>query len=85
VLSRAGLWSVQHPRSTWYLGAIGLHLDYDMACEGSCSSIPALRPNDGHGVRGWSRTRYGRPLNGLKTLSPGRLKSRSFPVAIVSP
>ena len=26
-----------------------------MRREGSCSSIPALRPNDGHGVRGWSR------------------------------
>ncbi len=28
---------------------------------------------------------YGSSLNGLKILSPGRLKSRSFPVAIVNP
>jgi hypothetical protein len=28
---------------------------------------------------------YANSLNGLKTLSPGRLKSRSFPVAIVRP
>jgi hypothetical protein len=28
---------------------------------------------------------YASSLNGLKTLIPGRLKSRSFPVAIVSP
>src|SRR5262249_21973660 len=32
-----------------------------------------------------TKTAYGSSLNGLKTLSPGRLKSRSFPVAIVSP
>ena len=29
VLSRAGLWSVQHPRFTRCLGAIGLHVDYN--------------------------------------------------------
>src|SRR3954452_14006185 len=28
---------------------------------------------------------YGSSLNGLKTFSPGRRKSRSFPVAIVKP
>jgi hypothetical protein len=32
VLSRAGLWSVRHPRFTRCLGVIGLHLDYDIAC-----------------------------------------------------
>ena len=31
------------------------------------------------------RRGYVNSLNGLKTLSPGRLKSRSFPVAIVRP
>src|SRR5438309_9953610 len=31
------------------------------------------------------RRGYANSLNGLKTLSPGRLKSRSFPVAIVRP
>src|SRR5262245_46014599 len=35
--------------------------------------------------RGWSSLRCASSLNGLKTLSPGRLKSRSFPVAMVSP
>ena len=32
-----------------------------------------------------ARRGYANSLNGLKTLSPGRLKSRSFPVAIVRP
>lgn len=31
------------------------------------------------------RRGYANSLNGLKTLSPGRVKSRSFPVAIVRP
>ncbi len=35
--------------------------------------------------RDLNHTGYGSSLNGLKTFSPGRLKSRSFPVAMVSP
>ncbi len=37
------------------------------------------------GSSGRLRVGYANSLKGLKTLSPGRLKSLSFPVAIVSP
>ena len=37
-MSRAGLWSVQHPRFGPCLGAIGLHLDYRKTERCSCSS-----------------------------------------------
>jgi hypothetical protein len=43
VLSRAGLWSFQHPRFTRNWGASGLRLDYDTACEGFSSPIPGRR------------------------------------------
>jgi hypothetical protein len=41
VLSRAGLWSVQHHSFTRCLGSIGLHLDYSM--RGFCNS-PSCSP-----------------------------------------
>src|SRR5712691_3073755 len=57
VLSRAGLWSVQHPRFGWCLGSIGLHLDY--------SSILAERAIDASDSRG-QRTHKRVPTRGGK-------------------
>ena len=36
-------------------------------------------------IGGSEQSSYANSLNGLKTLRPGRLKSRSLPVAMVSP
>ena len=43
MLSRTGLWSVQHDSCAWCLGVIGLRLDYKTSCAPPVASLHPSR------------------------------------------
>jgi hypothetical protein len=72
-------------------GVSGRHIRHDWDGEGRrrmyFATVDWLTEMPGFTSSPWIRgaSGYGSSLNGLKTFRPGRLKSRSFPVAMMRP